>query len=238
MTEPSLDPERIVQSAQALSRRINERFPQASLHRVSQQLVEVTRHAQDRAEWIARPILPLRIASGLLILTLIVGAVWFVNAVELPREAPPLIEFITAFEAGVNDLLLIGAGLFFLITAEIRIKRRRALDALHVLRTLAHLVDAHQLSKDPERVLARGELTPSTPRIELTSFELSRYLEYCSELEALIGKVAAVYGQGFADPVVIDAVSDVEQLTNGIASKIWQKLVILHSLDSSSQVIR
>jgi hypothetical protein len=94
----------------------------------------------------------------------------------------------------------------------------------------------HQLHKDPERVLQRGELTPSTPKIDMTSFELSRYLDYCSEMLSLTGIIAGLYAQYSEDPVLVDAVSDIEQLTNGTSRKIWQKLMILHQLDAGIQL--
>jgi hypothetical protein len=46
-------------------------------------------------------------------------------------------------------------------------------------------------------------------------------------LLALVGKVAALYAEGLADPVILDAVDDLEDLTAGLISKIWQKLVIM-----------
>ena len=44
---------------------------------------------------------------------------------------------------------------------------------------------------------------------------------------ALVAKVAALYAEGLADPVVLDAVDDLEDLTAGLISKIWQKLVMM-----------
>ena len=61
----------------------------------------------------------------------------------------------------------------------------------------------------------------------MTAFELGRYLDYCSEMLALMGKVAALYVQDFPDPVAVAAVDDIEDLTNGLARKIWQKLMVL-----------
>ena len=61
----------------------------------------------------------------------------------------------------------------------------------------------------------------------MTKFELERYLDYCSEATALIGKVAALYSENFPDEVVVNAVKDIESLSGGISSKIWQKIMIL-----------
>jgi len=70
----------------------------------------------------------------------------------------------------------------------------------------------------------------------MTPFELSRYLDYCSELLSLTGIIAALYAQNSEDSVLVDAVSDIEQLTNGISRKIWQKLMILDLLKTEDQL--
>ena len=48
---------------------------------------------------------------------------------------------------------------------------------------------------------------------------------------SLTGKVAALYVQHFDDPVALAAVNEVESLTTGLSRKIWQKLMILYSLE-------
>jgi hypothetical protein len=99
-----------------------------------------------------------------------------------------------------------------------------------VLRSLAHIVDMHQLTKDPERLLKKRVLTPSSPQLNLTPFQLNRYLDYCSEMFALIGKLAALYAQNMEDPVVLDSVTKIESLTANLAHKISQKIMVLDQL--------
>ncbi len=87
----------------------------------------------------------------------------------------------------------------------------------------------HQLTKDPESYFA-PQTSTGTKKRSMTPFELNRYLDYCSESLALISKIAALYVQGFQDPVLLDAVDDVEDLTAGFSRKIWQKITILETL--------
>ena len=47
---------------------------------------------------------------------------------------------------------------------------------------------------------------------------------------SLTSKVAVLYAQVFPDPVVTDAVSDIERITAGLSQKIWQKIMILQAL--------
>ncbi len=117
------------------------------------------------------------------------------------------------------------------MTIEIRIKRTRALAALHELRIIAHAIDMHQLTKDLNAMHFKGIVTPSSPKREMTSFELMRYLDYCSEMLSLTGKVAALYVLDFSDSVVTSAVNDIETLTTGLSRKIWQKIMIISRFD-------
>ena len=132
-------------------------------------------------------------------------------------------EFLQGLDAAINELLFIAAVAFFFLTLESRLKRRRALKAIHELRSLAHIIDMHQLTKDPERMTdapAGAARRPQNPA------ELIRYLDYCSDLLALLSKVAALYVQNFNDPVTLAAVNEIENLTNGLSRKIWQKIMI------------
>jgi hypothetical protein len=61
----------------------------------------------------------------------------------------------------------------------------------------------------------------------MTPFELTRYLDYCSEMLALIGNLSALYVRQLDDAVVLDAVDAIESLTAAISQKIWQKIQII-----------
>jgi hypothetical protein len=44
---------------------------------------------------------------------------------------------------------------------------------------------------------------------------------------SLIGKLAALYGERFDDPVALNAVDQIEDLTTGLSRKIWQKIALV-----------
>ena len=128
-------------------------------------------------------------------------------------------------------MIFLGIAVFFLSSLETRIKRRAALRALHQLRSLAHVIDMHQLTKDPEQLLTADGATASSPERTLNRFQLSRYLDYCTEMLAIISKLAALYVQDMDDPQVLGAVNDIQNLTTGLSSNIWQKIVLIDSID-------
>lgn len=224
----SLNSEKIVATVETLGRRIDERFPASGLSKVCQELLSVARESQERAAWIGKPHRALRVAIGVLIAIIVVLLASIVASLRMPAGGFDAGGLLQASEAGINLLIVVGAGVLFLVTVETRIKRARAIKAIHELRALAHVVDMHQLTKDPDRVSARGEGTPSSPKPNLSAFELLRYLDYCSEMLSATGKIAALYVQKFNDPVVLAAAEDVEALTTGLSRKIWQKIMILN----------
>ncbi len=224
----SLNPEHITQTIGQLYDRIQERFPGSGLSKVALELQQIGNEAVARADWIARPLLPLRIGIGLLLALLASIVLLALVNLNITKMWESFAEFVQAVEAGINDIVFFGIAIFFFVTLEARIKRQRALKAIHELRALAHIIDMHQLTKDPEVVLSGGPATKSSPKRAMTTFEMSRYLDYCSEMLSLIGKVAALYVQRFEDPVALSAVDQIEDLTTGLSRKIWQKITLIN----------
>ncbi|MDY7093880.1 MAG: hypothetical protein SX243_12990 [Acidobacteriota bacterium] len=229
----ALDAVKIEHTIARLSERIENRFPGSGLFRLSTKVLAISREAQAQAEWIARPILSLRIAITVLILIILAGIAGTLGSLRITLDEVHFLDFIQALEAGINDVVLIGLGIFFLISLERRLKRHRALGAIHELRALAHIIDMHQLTKDPTRIAWNPQPDDESTEGKLTPFELSRYLDYCSEMLSLLGKISVLYVQRFDDAVALAAVNEVEQLTTGLSRKIWQKLMMIPSIGTS-----
>ena len=123
-------------------------------------------------------------------------------------------------------------GYLFLIRLEERLKRRSALAALHELRSIVHVIDMHQLTKDPSKFIIGGN-TPSSPPLLLNQFQMTRYLDYCSEMVSLTSKVAVLFGQSLEDQAVAEVVSDIEHVSAGLAQKIWQKITLLQEVQAT-----
>jgi hypothetical protein len=236
MSYRTLDAAKILETLALLEQRIVQRFPASGLSRVCRELVGIGANTQQRAERIATPNVALRIAVYTLIAAGLLGLVTVVVVLvksKLLQVGNEMFGLFQGIEAAMNITVLTGAGLFFVITLENRIKRRRALQDLHVFRTIAHVIDMHQLTKDPSTLLQQGPQTDASPPRPMSRFELIRYLDYCSEMLALTSKLAALYAQNLPDPVVVDAVNDIEELAANLSRKVWQKITILEAYDSS-----
>jgi len=231
-----LDSEKIVATVKALHDRIEDRFPGSGLGEVIAELLKVAGETVQRTEWIQRPHLALRsaaVALSLLILAVLVGLLVHIRQFQFNDFT----NSVQALDASISSMVFIGAAMLFLVSWENRIKRSRALKAIHELRALAHIVDMHQLTKNPESAFNATAPAAGRKRV-MTPYQLTRYLDYCSDGMALISKIAALYVQGFQDPVLLDAVDDVEDLTAGFSRKIWQKITILENLDTEPLVPR
>ena len=229
MAALTLSSDRIVETAVRLSSRIKERFPESGLFAVSLELVAMGEAARKLVTSISRPIYPVRVAVALLvaiIATIVVAlvATSILNAEHFGKAS--IVEVLTAIESGTNEIVLIGLAILFLVSLETRIKRSRTLGVIHELRSLAHVVDMHQLTKDPGYYRGSMAATESSPRRDLSLPEMIRYLEYCSELLSITSKIAALYAQEMHDRVVLSAVSDVENLVTGLSRNVWQKIDI------------
>jgi hypothetical protein len=227
-----LDAERVLRTSERLERRVAERFPDAGLLRVAGQLVELASRAKSTTEWIARPSAGLRGASYVVVGAMLLSlGLLVINSIRASKAEGPLGlgELVQLSEATMNGLVLLGAAVWFFVSFETRFKRGRVLKALQQLRTLAHLIDVHQLTKDPDVIDQRARRTASSPAHDLSAFEMARYLDYCTEMLSLTAKIAALYSEGFDDPDSLDAVTDLEGLTNALQHKIWQKIMLLES---------
>lgn len=211
-----------------LRERIEARFPTRGLARVA---VELTRLAADvsvgaagaraRLRWV-------RLASRVgVVLVVIATLVALALAMQDAGRVDSSVAWLPLIESAINDLVFAAIAVFFLHALPNRVERGQLLDLLHRLRSLAHIVDMHQLTKDPERLRDDFVTTRASPDLDLDRAGMEHYLDYCSELLSLIGKVAALCAEESRDPVVLDTVSTVETLTTGMSRKIWQKISLL-----------
>ena len=113
------------------------------------ELRRIAEETVTRTAWIQKPHLPLRIAAVTLSLGIVALAVTMVFNIREYRLSE-YTNFVQALEATISSVVFIGAAILFLVSWENRIKRKRALAAIHELRAMAHIVDMHQLTKDPE----------------------------------------------------------------------------------------
>ncbi len=226
-TYRNLSSEKIIETLAVLGERINQRFPNSGLYLVCEELVQIAKHTSARAEAIARPVLWLRlllaavaVASAFAVYLLLAWAIHL-------RSSDELAGVLQGLEATVNLVIIAGGAALFLTTLETRLKRSLALTALHEFRSIAHVIDMHQLTKDPSAL--GGPRTSSSPERDMTRYELVRYLGYCSEMLSLSSKAAAVYAEKIHDPAVIDAVGDIETLSTNLSQKIWQKITLVET---------
>jgi hypothetical protein len=184
-------------------------------------MLAIGRDSVARMEEMRRPDLRVRALAGLVIAGALVLVAWIVHALHVRTDvSPSWMELVQVGEASIGSAVFIGAAIMFLVTLDRRIKRGRTLAALHELRSVAHIIDLHQIAKDPP-VVTQGADTASARA------DLVRYLDLCSDMLSLTANLAALFVQDMPDPVVLETVDGIEALTNGLSRKIWQKIMII-----------
>jgi hypothetical protein len=223
----TLNAEKIESTIETLQKRIEERFPGRGLVKLCGELLTIAREDRQRLSWVQRPNLWLRAGVGLAMALGIAGVIGIAFSLQTLSVSNEAFDVIQGIEAVLNIVALAGAAIWFLLNFESNMRRDQVLADLHELRSIAHVVDMHQLTKDPTTLMTSYRETASSDPTRMTEFELVRYLDYCTEMLALTGKLAALYMQDVRDPVIIDTVSEIEDLTGNLSRKIWQKIMIL-----------
>jgi hypothetical protein len=230
----TLDADKIESTIEKLQKRIEERFPNRGLGKLCNELLTIAREDRQRLSWVARPNFWVRAGVGVAIFAGVGGIIMILLQLQSLTVSNEAFDMIQGIEAVLNIVALAGAATWFLLNLESNMRRDAVLKDLHELRSIAHVVDMHQLTKDPT-VLTKGYTgTASSDHApHMSDFELVRYLDYCSEMLALTGKLAALYMQDVRDPVIIDTVSEIEDLTGNLSRKIWQKIMIFQQKSAS-----
>jgi hypothetical protein len=223
----NLDPAPILATAERLQRRIAERFPDRGLTLVAAEVAALAGDAQEEVKRLTPPIWGLRLLVGLVVIAGAAVFLWIGSIIPLNQVGREAIGSVEEVEAVINTLLLAGLGLIALVRLEARVKRQRVARRLHELRSVIHVIDMHQLTKDPVTFDPEYRATATSPARDLDATAMSRYLDYCSELLAITGKLAALYAQAVPDESVAQAVNDIELLGSSLSRKIWQKITLI-----------
>jgi len=233
-----LDPEKVNETLAHLHVRISESFPGRHLADVALEVSAVVGKIQRQSS----DDLPVqrvvrwgsRIAIALLVALIAVAIGSAIRTGQNQVGDVRAFEWLQYVESGVNDVVFAALAIYFLMSVPNRVRRRRVLQTLHRLRSLAHIVDMHQMSKDPDELLPRHEGGKTHTGV-MNRADFGRYLDYCSELLTLTSKAAALCAEESTDAIVLETVSEIENLTTGMSRKIWQKISLLHTAGRTAQ---
>ena len=221
-----LDSRHVRTTVVRLEERIEARFPERGIlglvRRLSALIDDVESSAVGISVKLRRTRLQSRAAAAVVLVATVVAMVLALR----DTLADETVSWLPLIESTINDLVFAALALWFLYSLPERLQRGRSLALLHRLRSLAHVIDMHQLAKDPERFHGYVR-TASSVDPDLTPREMEHYLEYCSEMLSLVGKAAALVAEESRDDVVLDAVGGIETLTTSLSRKIWQKISLL-----------
>ncbi len=145
-------------------------------------------------------------------------ALWYlVGHIHTRWDFGTITEVFEAADAGSNLLILLAGALWFLITIENRIKRKKALMFIEELREFIHVIDVTQLYYTPAVYNPDHETARTSVSFDYT------YFLFCTQMLAAISNLAPLYTRGAANDSILRAASEVEGLANAITVKLLSK---------------
>jgi hypothetical protein len=224
-----LDPAKIVETAENLARGVGERLPGSTLAGLATELMRIARQTDERARQARRPIYAIRVASLLAISASLLGLWYLGNHIHTRWVFGTITDVFEATDAGFNLLVLLAGALWFLITIEARIKRKKALDFLEELREFIHVIDVTQLYYTPDLYKTDTSYSHSSLNLDYT------YLLFCTQMLGVISNLAPLYTRGAAGDSILRAVSEVEMLANDITAMLHTKVATVRSVSTHPQ---
>ena len=226
-----LEGRHVAETVDKLKARIDARFdPQRGLGAVAAELSDLVHRIDEETDQsVARIKNTRRITRAAGLVIVVASVVALLLAVDDAIGSGPrhTLDWLPLIESAINDVVFAGIAVVFLWAIPERLERRTLLALLHRLRSLAHIIDMHQLSKDPEQLLPTYQPTAVSEPVGFGPDNLRHYFDYCSELLSLVAKTAALCAESSTDSVVLDTVSRIESLTTNMSAKIWQKISLV-----------
>ena len=108
MPYETLNPEEVIATVGRLKQRIEDRFPGSGLGRVCLRLLEISHQASERAKWIERPIIRLRIGTWLLAAALVAVIGFVLYWLKSQRADFDLAEAVQMIDAGTSTAIVVG----------------------------------------------------------------------------------------------------------------------------------
>ena len=125
---------KVIETISQLERRIIDRFPNSGLLNVCHGLHETAIDAQHKASVISKPNKYIRIGVVSTIVLFFLILIFSITLFDWQFKKPDVTVVIQMTEALINEIILLGVAIFFLVSLEVRVKRKLALKALYQLR--------------------------------------------------------------------------------------------------------
>lgn len=220
-------------TAKRLVERVQDRFGEDDLTGIARQVSQVAVASEKRISRALRVGFIIRLLTWPLVLGSVLGVASWIGSLGLTIRVNDAGDLAQSLDSVFQLMLVLGAGIWFLLSIGTKVQRRSLLEALQELNKLAQVIDLVQLDKDPDRLyFSTEQRTAKSPTLGKanTAFLLSRYLDYCAELLSVLGKVACLYRERIDDEVVLSRLGDFDRLTNQLRTNIGAKMgLISHS---------
>jgi hypothetical protein len=222
--------EYVGKTAERLVERIHSRFGDDDLTNIARQVLDVATMSERRIARALRVGFFIRLLTWPVVIAVGIGIAAWIKSLHLAIQVNDAGDLAQSLDSVLQLMLVVGAGGWFLLSIGTKVQRRSLFKALQELHALAQIIDLVQLDKDPDRLhFSSEQRTAKSPTLGKanTAFLLSRYLDYCSELLSVLGKISCLYRERVSDEAVLSRLGDFERLANQLRSSIGSKMVLI-----------
>lgn len=224
-----VDHDVLINHIKTLSSRINDRFPNSSLNQYTSDFYIFSTRFRDKTCKIHKTSERFLIGKIFLICISIFATGKLFYTVNLNQD---LTSFISQLDAVCNIIVVFSALFFTLYSLDKSYSRNKISQLLIELKNFVHVADMHQINKDPNHLKDDYIKTENSPSKKLNKFELQRYLDYTSECISLASKLSCIILDYFPNDQEISLrINQFNIMCDGITTNIWQKIIILNSLE-------
>ena len=118
MKKEILDSNLLIETLDRLCLRIEDRFPDSGLFRVGRRLHAIGKGTDEIVEWIEKPNIWYRILVGAFIVFTLSGLIYAILNVRIDFQNFNLSDLVQSTESALNDIILLGAAVIFLVSAK------------------------------------------------------------------------------------------------------------------------
>ena len=226
-TAAELNPKKLCKTIHSLEVIVAEKFPERSFRKTILELSKVAKEAKELSYKLSgkHVVAWTIIIAAPIVLLCAISYLFIVYAHFSSDEAQTgILEYSDTLDLFVNLIVLSVMGSYALFRQYRLRRRKRAMQILHKLRSIAHVIDLTQHGKNYQFIVDTQD-HKSDKYISLD--DCIQYLTYSSQALSLTSKVAAILIEDYNDNTVIASVCEIESLCTGISLKIWQKIETL-----------
>jgi hypothetical protein len=216
----ALDADEIMATLTAIGHRIGAEFPSSDLVQSHADLMQLTRQTRANVANVRRTPWFIRLAFIVAVIVLLILLSLLGKIILGVRATDELSDLMQGLDSAIVTGNVFTSGIaVYILSLDTQLRRKRGLVALNEIRDTAHAIDMQEIVQSSNRA-ANSKFSGNA---SYANFDACGYLDCCSDMLSICGKLAALYSQAMHDNFIVDTVANIERLTAELSHKMWRR---------------